>query len=196
MSESNPPPPDPNPFDPARPPASGASSYDAPTTPPAPTTDSYDTAPPPPPAPALDATAYAKPPPPAQPLPYAGALGYPGPYIGPPPDQNAKTMGMLCHLLSLAGLIVPLGNFLGPLVIWLVKKQEHPFIDDQGKESLNFQITFTIALFLAGLTFCIAIGIVLFPAVAIAGLVFSIIGGLKASGGEAYRYPFTIRFIK
>jgi len=124
----------------------------------------------------------------------------PVPESGPPaaesPDKNARTMGMLCHLLAICGVVIPLGNIVGPLVIWLLKKDEHPFIDDQGKESLNFQITVTIALAVSGLLICVTIGFVLMPIVGIAALVFVIIAAIKANDGEAYRYPLTIRLLK
>ncbi|HTL31303.1 MAG TPA: DUF4870 domain-containing protein, partial [Tepidisphaeraceae bacterium] len=69
------------------------------------------------------------PPPPAQPVDYSSG-GYPGPYVGPPPDKDSKTMALLCHLLPI------FTGFLGPLIIWLIKKDSSPFVDDQGKESL------------------------------------------------------------
>src|SRR5690348_1357609 len=77
------------------------------------------------------------PPPPAStpPIDYGTTGGYPGPYNGPAPDKDAKTMALLCHLLPI------FTGFLGPLIIWLVKKDSSPFVDDQGKEALNFQIT-------------------------------------------------------
>ena len=71
-----------------------------------------------------------------------------------------------------------------------------PFVDDQGKESLNFQITMFIALLIAGATLCIGIGFIILPIVGILDLVFTIIGAVKANNGERYRYPFNIRFIK
>ena len=126
---------------------------------------------------------------------YAPA-GYPGPYAGPAPDQSPRTMGMLSHLLALSGLIIPFGNLIGPLVLWLLKKQEHPFIDDQGKESLNFQITVLIAAIILSPTLCFGIGFVILPLVGILGLVFAVIGAIKANGGEAYRYPWALRLIK
>jgi uncharacterized Tic20 family protein len=104
---------------------------------------------------------------------------------------------MLCHLLAFSGLVVPfLGNILGPLVMWLLKKEEHPFVDDQGKESLNFQITATIALCVSFALCFVLIGLLLFPLVGIVTVVLTIIGAIKANEGVAYRYPFTLRFIK
>ncbi len=105
-------------------------------------------------------------------------------------SQNARTMALLCHLLGL------LTSFLGPLILWLVKKDEDPFIDHQGKEALNFQITVAIALIVSGLLTFVCIGALLLPAVLVVDLVFSIIACVKANKGEAYRYPVSIRFVK
>ena len=154
---------------------------------------------PPPPDPSLPPGDPSLPPPSSPPVGYTGPMtssGYPGPYIGPPPDQNAKTGGMLCHILSLAGLVVPFGNLIGPLIIWQMKKAEHPFIDDQGKESVNFQIVVSAALIVSALLMCVVVGFFLLPVVGLVGLIFSILGGVKANNGEPYRYPFNIRFIK
>jgi len=114
-------------------------------------------------------------------------------------SQQSNTWGMLCHLSSLCGFIgIPFGHLLGPLVVWLVKKQESPFIDDQGKESLNFQITMTIYAAVSALLILILIGFLLLIAVAIIDVVFVIIASIKASSGEEYRYPpfLAIKFIK
>ena len=131
------------------------------------------------------------PPPPAgatPPLEYGTTAGYPGPYNGPPPDKESITMGMLCHLLGI------FTGFLGPLIIWLIKKDQSPWVDDQGKESLNFQIIALIATAACLLGFCIAP--ILIAIVQITRIVFSIIGTIKANQGIAYRYPVTFRLIK
>lgn len=168
--------------------------------PPPPSGDPYDTVPPSAPPPPPDAAMLnpnAPPATPAQPVGYAsGSYGYPGPYQGPEPDQNAKTWGMLAHISSLSGLIIPFGNLIGPLVVWQMKKNEHPFIDDQGKESVNFQILMAIALIVSGLLICVFIGFFILPVVLLLQLIFEIIAGVKANNGEPYRYPFNIRFIK
>src|SRR5688500_14248765 len=106
--------------------------------------------------------------------------------------------GMLTHISSLAGFVIPFGNIIGPLVIWMMKTDQHPFVNDQGKESLNFQITASIAILTAMATLCIAIGIVLAlaPGVGIAVAIMSIIAATKANEGIPYRYPFTLRLIK
>lgn len=111
-------------------------------------------------------------------------------------NKDARLFGMLCHLIALIGFVgIPVGNILGPLVIWLIKKDADPFIDDQGKESLNFQITMTIAAIVLGLvTICVfaVAGI----AVVIFDIVMVIIASLKANEGITYRYPLTLRLIK
>jgi hypothetical protein len=103
---------------------------------------------------------------------------------------------MLCHLSSLSGYIIPLGNVLGPLVVWLMKKETMPLVDDQGKESMNFQITVTIAAIVCIPLFLVCVGIFLLIAVGILDLVFTIIAAIQASKGTAYRYPFALRLIK
>ena len=99
-------------------------------------------------------------------------------------------MSLLAHLL---GILI---GFIGPLVIWLLKKDTSPFVDDQGKESLNFQLTLLIGYIIAGATSCIFIGMLIFPVVWIVGLILGIMGAMKANEGVAYRYPVNIRFIK
>jgi len=111
-------------------------------------------------------------------------------------NPQERTLGMLCHLLALCGFVIPFGNVLGPLVLWLVKKEGMPFVDDQGKESLNFQIS--VAIYGAGafLLSFIGIGIVLGAALAVFWLVMVIIATVRANNGERYRYPLTIRLLK
>ncbi len=87
-------------------------------------------------------------------------------------------------------------NIVAPLVLWLIKKDTMPFVNDQGKEVLNFQITVSIAMLACFLTFWLFIPILIAVAIAIAALVFIIIGAIKANEGVAYRFPFTLRLIK
>lgn len=111
--------------------------------------------------------------------------------------KQTDTWGMLCHLTALSAYVgIPFGHIVGPLVIWLIKKDELPFVDDQGKESLNFEISMSIYALIAGLLCLILIGFVLLFALIIAHVVFVILATVKASNGERYRYPLTIKFIK
>jgi len=111
-------------------------------------------------------------------------------------EKEARTWAMLCHLGALAGYIIPFGHIIAPLVIWLIKKDESPLVDDQGKESLNFQISLTIYAIVAGLLTLVVIGFILLIALGIFDLIFVIIAAIKANSGEKYRYPLCIRFIK
>jgi len=112
-------------------------------------------------------------------------------------SKDARLWGMLCHLTALSGFVgVPFGHVLGPLICWLIKKNEFDFVDDQGKEALNFQITLTL-VGIACIPFVfILIGIPMLIAVGVLGIVFSIIAALKANEGVRYRYPFAWRLIK
>jgi len=111
-------------------------------------------------------------------------------------------MALFSHLSSLSGLIIPLGNILGPLILWLVKKDTMPFVEDQAKEALNFNITLgiigivltiiTVVTFGIGAVLTVPLGILL----GIAWLVLTIMAGLKANEGQYYRYPFALRLIK
>lgn len=103
---------------------------------------------------------------------------------------------MFCHLSALAGFIIPFGNIIGPLILWQMKKAESAFIDDQGKEALNFQITIGIAALICLVLIFVLIGAFLLPLVGIVALIFTIIGAIKANEGVTYRYPFAIRLVK
>ncbi len=121
-----------------------------------------------------------------------------GDYMGPMPDDNARQWGMLSHLLGLAiGLLTGLG-FIGPLIVLLTKKEEHPFIEDQANESLNFQISLLIYYLVAGAITAVTCGLG-FPLLFVPylmQLILGIIATVKSNQGEAYRYPATIRLIK
>lgn len=129
-----------------------------------------------------------------------GQAGAPQPGPGPEVSKDSRTWGMLCHLGGLAGFIFPFGNIIAPLVIWLIKKNEDKFVDEQGKEALNFQITLIIAavigFILTILVITMCVGIPLLAATGICNLIFCIMGAVKANNGESYRYPVNIRFIK
>lgn len=113
-------------------------------------------------------------------------------------ESDEKTMAMLAHLLG------AFTSFIGPLIIWLIKKDESPFVNDQGKEALNFQISVAIGLVAAGLLniplaiipfIGPCIGGLLWLAVGVAGLIYAILGCIEANKGVVYRYPFALRLI-
>lgn len=124
------------------------------------------------------------------------------PHSGPEASSAAldgdRTMAMLCHLLSFCLFVLPaFGNIIGPLILWLVKKDEDPFVDATGKEVLNFQISVTVyGIICFLLIFAFGLGAILGMMLSVAMVVYTIIGAVKAKEGELYQYPFTIRFLK
>jgi len=112
------------------------------------------------------------------------------------PSADEKQWALFAHLAAFAGFIIPFGSIIGPLVVWQIKKNEMPFVDDQGKEALNFQITAAIAVMVCFVLIFAVIGIFLLPAVLLADLIFVIIAAIAANNGQAYRYPITLRLIK
>jgi uncharacterized protein len=120
------------------------------------------------------------------------------------PDTDARRWAMFCHLGGLAGPLttVPFANVIVPLVIWLAKRDEHPFIDDQGKEALNFQIAtgiyYTLLLVAAVILTFVLIGIFLWPfvfAIWLWQVIGAIYGAIKANDGQAVRFPFIFRLV-
>lgn len=113
------------------------------------------------------------------------------------PSKDAKMWGMFCHLSALAMFTsIPFANVIAPLILWLIKKDDFKFVDNQGKEALNFQISIAIYALACIPLFFIIIGAFLFMALAIFNLVMIIIASIEANKGNAYRYPLCIRLVK
>ena len=110
----------------------------------------------------------------------------------PQGNSSENTMAMLAHLL---GIVTA---FVGPLILWLVNKDDprKAFSTDQAKEALNFQITVAIGYAISGVLAFVFIGIITAWIIGILDLVFCILAGLAANKGEAYRYPFALRLVK
>jgi uncharacterized protein len=112
-------------------------------------------------------------------------------------DKQARIWGMLCHLTALLGMIgIPFGHIFGPLIIWLVKKNTYPFVNEQGRESLNFQLSMTIYAIAAALLIFVKIGMPLLLLVAGINFILVIIASIRAFNGETYTYPLAMRLIK
>jgi uncharacterized protein len=122
----------------------------------------------------------------------------PTPDAGGGMSKDERMWGMLCHLAAFLGLIIaiPFGSALGPLIIWLIKKEEFDFVADQGKEALNFQITMGIAGLVCVPFIFVGIGFLMILVVAIANVVLTIMAAMKANEGVAYRYPFGLKLVK
>lgn len=113
-----------------------------------------------------------------------------------PLSSDDTNWGMFAHLSALLGFLVPLGNVIGPLLIWLTKGKESAFVGTEAREALNFQITVAIAGLVCVVLAYILIGFLLMALLAVADLVLVIIAALSASKGQPYRYPFALRFVK
>ncbi|HEU5001592.1 MAG TPA: DUF4870 domain-containing protein [Actinomycetota bacterium] len=112
-------------------------------------------------------------------------------------DRDERMLATMVHLLAFCGLLFPLGgNVLGPLILWLVKRDTSMFFDENGKESVNFQISMLIYVLVATLLIEVLIGIPLVAVLLGADAVLVVIAAVKANRGEFYRYPISIRFIK
>lgn len=112
-------------------------------------------------------------------------------------DRASQKWAAICHLSALVGLLGNgIGFFLAPLIVWLVKRQDNPFIDEQGKEAVNFQITMLLAAAVSALLMLVLVGFILIAIVGVLMVVFPIIAAVKASEGEHYRYPISIRLIR
>jgi len=147
--------------------------------------------PPPPPnvsPPLADPPPYLPPPPPAgyepQPVP-AGT-------IRPDEERNWSVAAHVSALLTLAGI----PSVIGPLVVWLMKKDSSPSVDAHGKEAVNFNLSFMLYGLVSFFLIFVLVGFLVLPIVLITWFVLVIVGTLNASRGEFYRYPLTIRFIK
>ena len=114
----------------------------------------------------------------------------------PAPSKEVRQWAMLCHFAAFLGLVFPFGSLIGPLILWQIKKDMDPLIDDQGKEALNFQITVAIAWIACMVLGFVVIGFLLMGVLVIGALVLTIIAGIKANKGIAYRYPLTWRPVK
>jgi uncharacterized Tic20 family protein len=119
-----------------------------------------------------------------------------------PSEADERTWALLGHLSAFSAFITGLGCVIGPLIVWLVKRDTMPFAGEQAKEALNFNITAIIAAFALGAFTLITLGIgalltvPLALALFVAWFVLTIVAAVKANNGEHYRYPFSIRLVK
>jgi uncharacterized Tic20 family protein len=119
------------------------------------------------------------------------------PAPGAAPTESERTWGMLAHLAAFGGLVVPLvGNVVGPLLVWHSWRGRSTFVGEQALESLNFNISVSIAAAVCWVAVFIFIGVLLGIALFFAWLALTIIAAIKASEGVSYRYPFALRLVK
>ena len=116
---------------------------------------------------------------------------------GSTPTENERTWGMLAHLSALAGLVLPLiGIVLGPLAVWLTRRDESRFVGEHAKEALNFNISVLLGAIACMLLTLVFVGFLLGTALFIFWIVMTLVAAIKASEGHIYRYPFSLRLVK
>lgn len=106
-----------------------------------------------------------------------------------------EKLAMFCHLSSLAGYVIPFGNIIGPLIVFAIFKDRSSFVEDQGMEVVNFQISMTIYMIAAGLLIFILIGLPLLIVLMVIDFVYTVIGAREAYQGYVYRYPLNMRLV-
>tara|TARA_R110002096_G_scaffold16106_10_gene55008 strand:+ start:18393 stop:18878 length:486 start_codon:yes stop_codon:yes gene_type:complete len=114
-------------------------------------------------------------------------------------EGEDRTWGMFCHLAALSNLIGPsILNIVGPLIPWLLKRQESPWVDAHGKESINFQLTMSILAWIGALAMPITCGVsvALSVAAGIFSIVMAVVASVRANEGKFMPYPFSFRFFR
>lgn len=111
-------------------------------------------------------------------------------------SSEDRTWGMVVHLSAFAGHLFPFAHIIAPLVVWLVRRDQSAFVNDQGKESVNAQISLTIYMAVAGVLCFVLIGIPLLAGLYLANLILVIVAGIAAYEGKTYRYPLILRLVK
>jgi len=126
--------------------------------------------------------------------PAAGPPG--GAYAPVSGEPGVRNWAMWCHLSALGGYVVPMAGLIAPLVVWLSGRERDPFIDEQGKEAVNFRLTLVLYYLVSFALIFVVIGFFLLAAVGLFDLIMTIIAGVRAGSGEHFRYPLTLRMVR
>ena len=112
-------------------------------------------------------------------------------------DRDARMWAMFCHLGGLGWFVFPtFGGIIAPLVLWMLKKDDHPLVDASGKDSLNFQLTFLVGLVICFVLCFVFVGFLLAPAWTIYNVICVVMAAVRTNEGRSFRYPFVIRFLQ
>lgn len=109
--------------------------------------------------------------------------------------KSEKDIGLLVYASSFAGYLVPLGSVLGPLIVWLMKREDSAFVDQCGRNCLNFKLSVLVYFVISAILAFVGIGFILLGILAVMDIICTIIGIIKASEGTVYRFPLTITFL-
>jgi uncharacterized protein len=110
-------------------------------------------------------------------------------------SSDERMWAMFCHISVFAGFIIPFGNIIGPIIVWSLKKDQYPLVNDQGKEAINFQISMVIYFLASLLLILVLVGFALLIALFFFNIIIVVVAAIKANEGSYYRYPLCIRFI-
>lgn len=110
-------------------------------------------------------------------------------------SHNERSWAMFCHLSAFAGFIIPFGSIIGPIIVWSIKRDQYPLVDDQGKEAINFQISMLLYYLVSAILIIILVGFALIAAIFFFKLIITVVAAIKANEGVRFRYPLSIRFI-
>lgn len=110
-------------------------------------------------------------------------------------NQDERMFAMFCHLSALIGFVFPFGNIIAPLVIWILKKDQYPMVNEHGKESINFQINMTIYFIASVILIFFLIGIPIMIVLGLFELIAIVIAAVQANDGKLFRYPMAFRFL-
>lgn len=112
-------------------------------------------------------------------------------------EARGRDWAVFCHLSALVGFLgLPFGCLIGPLLVWLIKRDEYPFLDDQGREAVNWQLSLLVYQLCALLLCCFLIGLAILPLLKVVNFVFILVAAVSAGKGQGYRYPLAIRFFR
>lgn len=112
------------------------------------------------------------------------------------PTQEERVWALVAHLSAFSGHLIPFGHIVGPLIVWLAKRDSSAFVAEHARESLNAQISFTLYVAVCVPLFLVLIGIPLAIALWVADVVVVIVAAIAAYDGKPYRYPFILRLVK
>jgi uncharacterized protein len=109
---------------------------------------------------------------------------------------EARSVVCAAHLATFAGLVIPFGSVIGPLAVWLTRRHRDPFIDQAGREALNFGISIAVHGSVLLVTALMLVGIPLLMVGVVAWVVLASLAAVKASQGQPHRYPLTLRLVR
>lgn len=111
------------------------------------------------------------------------------------PVDWERNWSVFCHLGGMAAYLVPLANVAAPLVLWMMRRDQSEYVDHHGREALNFQISMTLYAAVAAALWWLLLPVLVLIAIAVLDFVLMIVAAVRASQGEHYRYPLTLRLI-